>query len=239
MPLPQNVGIFGFRDQNGAFGVKVVGAFDDRRGGASSDASVGFHVQLTPASIISGKRFVGASAHLGGTSLSDESYITVAESFQHVDKVLDTYYSLVGPNTNSQLHDSVSFEFRPAALVVSIDYLGHAAEMAWDSARAGAFSTSFLSAHHPPAIGDFTRDGIVDGTDLNQWKASFGVDSLADADGDLDTDGNDFLVWQRNVKAAPEGAVVPEPSMSVLLGCIAALAGACNRVARQAQRRRC
>ena len=46
----------------------------------------------------------------------------------------------------------------------------------------------------------------------------------ADADSDGDTDGNDFLIWQRQfgsgVVAAAKHATVPEPS-SLLLGVMA------------------
>jgi hypothetical protein len=45
--------------------------------------------------------------------------------------------------------------------------------------------------------GDFNEDGVVDPLDFTQWQTSFGVDALADADFDGDTDGNDFLALQR------------------------------------------
>ena len=35
-------------------------------------------------------------------------------------------------------------------------------------------------------------------TTLTFWRASFGVDDGADADGDGDTDGADLMLWQRN-----------------------------------------
>jgi hypothetical protein len=47
--------------------------------------------------------------------------------------------------------------------------------------------------------GDFNEDGIVDPLDFTQWQASYGVDALADADFDGDSDGNDFLAWQRGL----------------------------------------
>ena len=45
--------------------------------------------------------------------------------------------------------------------------------------------------------GDFNTDSIVDGSDLAIWVDSFGEDGEADTDGDGDSDGADFLVWQR------------------------------------------
>lgn len=46
--------------------------------------------------------------------------------------------------------------------------------------------------------GDFNSSGGVDAADLGIWFSSFGQNSGADADRDGDTDGSDFLAWQRN-----------------------------------------
>ena len=63
--------------------------------------------------------------------------------------------------------------------------------------------------------GDFNIDGIVDALDLLQWKFFDGVSEGADADRDVDTDGNDFLIWQRNISKlpteVPASREVPEP----------------------------
>ncbi|MEM9659417.1 MAG: matrixin family metalloprotease, partial [Planctomycetota bacterium] len=53
---------------------------------------------------------------------------------------------------------------------------------------------------------DFTEDGVVDALDLALWEQSFGVNAVADADDDFDSDGFDFLVWQRQWGASPLGA---------------------------------
>lgn len=64
--------------------------------------------------------------------------------------------------------------------------------------------------------GDFDSDGDVDEDDLPDWEDSFGLDGGADADNDSDSDGADFLAWQRNlgtgVPAMPANAAVPEPA---------------------------
>ena len=39
----------------------------------------------------------------------------------------------------------------------------------------------------------------MDGEDLFQWLGDYGQNGFSDADGDGDSDGTDFLVWQRNV----------------------------------------
>jgi hypothetical protein len=67
----------------------------------------------------------------------------------------------------------------------------------------------------PGIDGDFNGDGFVDAADLNDpvlgWKARFGVD----------LDGDDFLVWQRNLGAGTPpatvaAAAVPEPTTALL-----------------------
>jgi arylsulfatase A-like enzyme len=50
---------------------------------------------------------------------------------------------------------------------------------------------------------DFNQSGKVNGADLDIWQASFGVNAAGDADGDGDTDGRDFLIWQRQFIPPP------------------------------------
>jgi hypothetical protein len=54
---------------------------------------------------------------------------------------------------------------------------------------------------------DFDNSGTpVNGADLTAWKASFGVDANADFDNDGDSDGRDFIFWQRSLgQTAGEG----------------------------------
>ena len=63
---------------------------------------------------------------------------------------------------------------------------------------------------------DFDQDGDVDGDDLGDWQASFGIDGGGDTDTDLDSDGADFLAWQQqftgSLDAIPAATNVPEPS---------------------------
>jgi hypothetical protein len=64
---------------------------------------------------------------------------------------------------------------------------------------------------------DFNEDGYVDGQDSVIWQASFGLDTGGDADADSDTDGADFLIYQRQFTGpSPSFAAVPEPSTLVI-----------------------
>jgi hypothetical protein len=73
----------------------------------------------------------------------------------------------------------------------------------------------------PPMTADFNDDGFVDGDDLLIWRSATGVNHLADADGDSDSDGADFLAWQLQVSnfrdvVSPTRAI-PEPTSVALL----------------------
>lgn len=46
--------------------------------------------------------------------------------------------------------------------------------------------------------GDFTRDGIIDDSDLVAWANNFGLPDSVGVDGDKDTDGGDYLALLRN-----------------------------------------
>lgn len=79
---------------------------------------------------------------------------------------------------------------------------------------------------------DFDGDGDVDGDDLTQWQADYGVNGESDANDDGASDGQDFLIWQR--EHTGPGAVVsspimmvPEPTSLALL--LAAMSFGCGR----------
>ncbi len=54
----------------------------------------------------------------------------------------------------------------------------------------------------PAPNADFNGDQFVDALDLEIWHGAFGQNNLGDADGDGDSDGRDFLHWQRQFNAA-------------------------------------
>jgi hypothetical protein len=67
---------------------------------------------------------------------------------------------------------------------------------------------------------DFNHSRSVNSADLAVWKGAYGANLNGNADGDSDTDGNDFLIWQRQLGAASSvtaAAPIPEPATAALL----------------------
>jgi hypothetical protein len=66
-----------------------------------------------------------------------------------------------------------------------------------------------------PITTDFDGSGVVDYLDLEDWQSAYGVSAEEDADGDGDTDGREYLLWQRQFgSGVPVGVTgaVPEPA---------------------------
>ena len=84
----------------------------------------------------------------------------------------------------------------------------------------GDFLEELPLARVPTQSADFTKQGTVDAADLALWQSSYGVNNLADANGDGVSDGADFLAWQQQwwVAAASQAHVlsIPEPAGGVL-----------------------
>jgi hypothetical protein len=97
----------------------------------------------------------------------------------------------------------------------------------------GEYELRITAPTAPVLAADFDDNGSVNAADLAIWRGAFGVpgNTSGNADGDTDTDGADFLVWQRERGSGPlqPAAAVPEPHGLAL----AALALMCCRFARQ------
>jgi hypothetical protein len=84
-----------------------------------------------------------------------------------------------------------------------------------------SLTTGFVDYISTPGLAaDFNGDDVVNDADLAEWQGNYAVNSYSDADGDGDSDGRDFLIWQRQwgQTASVAAAVsVPEPCLSALV----------------------
>jgi hypothetical protein len=87
-----------------------------------------------------------------------------------------------------------------------------------------------------PLPGDFNGDRIVNKDDLIFWNHAHNRHAGGDADADGDTDGADFLAWQRNVGTiVTTVAPVPEPTALAIAG----VAAICLMAGRRSSSQRC
>ena len=73
---------------------------------------------------------------------------------------------------------------------------------------------------------DFDFDAVAGASDVKIWENSYAINRGGDSDGDGDTDGFDFLVWQRetNLQRNPiiaSASYVPEPDSMLLAWVVA------------------
>ncbi len=91
------------------------------------------------------------------------------------------------------------------------------------------FARATITSYREVLGGDFNEDGAVDAGDLARWRLGAGTKGSAthgvgDADADLDVDGRDFLVWQRQVGTpAVAGTAAPEPNAGLFAIWLAAI----------------
>ena len=141
--------------------------------------------------------------------------------------------ALTGP-TSASSPDEIPIDTNfVASLVGEASHLGIRMR-SLDAPQYVAFAT--LEAHSsisPPRLvidyslpdfeGDFNLDNLVDGTDLAQWQGDFGLNDKSDSDDDGDSDGADFLAWQRHygsgIPSTPTQSSVPEPCTASLVAC--------------------
>ncbi|MCA9235826.1 MAG: hypothetical protein KDA44_10165 [Planctomycetales bacterium] len=133
---------------------------------------------------------------------------------------LGNTFNIITGNTVSGMFNLIDISGMPAGLTFHVNYLPNAVQLQ-------VVSTPFFSA-------DFDHDGDVDATDLAIWSGAYQLNQLGDADGDNDSDGGDFLLWQRQFGSHPAVAVttsVPEPQawLLALAGFAAATVGGIRR----------
>jgi hypothetical protein len=185
----------GFRPGNSE-GIARVDLFDFQLAGTSE-----LFVELTGTSLNAFDRLVAS-----GDAIVD-GYLNVDIDGGFVPALGQTF-NIITANSVTGEFDFADVSGMPPGLAFHIEYLSNAVQLQ-------VVNEPFFSA-------DFDDDGDVDPTDLAIWRGAFDLNQLGDADGDNDSDGNDFLAWQQQLGSAPVVAAatpVPEPSGGVLTFC--------------------
>jgi hypothetical protein len=133
-----------------------------------------------------------------------------------IGNTLGQTFNIITGNTVTGEFDFADVAGMPAGLAFHVEYLANAVQL--------------QVVNKPIFSADFDEDGDVDATDLAIWRGAFNLNQLGDADGENDSDGEDFLLWQQQFGSIPGagaslGAAVPEPASAFLLlmGLVAAV----------------
>jgi uncharacterized protein (TIGR03382 family) len=117
--------------------------------------------------------------------------------------------STTGIRSGTFGHVDVEVNDMPAGLTFRVNYLDNGVQLE-------VVNKPFFSA-------DFDEDGDVDPKDYDRWVDAFDLNQLGDADGDNDSDGFDFLLWQQQFGSIPAVAaadVVPEPATGLMAAAV-------------------
>jgi hypothetical protein len=140
-------------------------------------------------------------------------------------------------------HSAGTFVSRSDLLAPGTYHLQAMVETA--AASIGAHSAIIEGSILVAQLADFDANLSVDGADLASILAGFGsaagTFASGNLDGDGDTDGADFLLWQRQIgvhaTAAAATVQAPEPASGCLLVCACLVAERYSRTRRSAARR--
>lgn len=211
-----NVGVSSEAVLDGEKSLKLYGQFS----GSGNTSGVFQGISVTPGEIVEGSlsAFVRSSDSITGTSnwsqMKIEFYSDYGASYGSAD-FLGELSTIVadGSTPNDSWQQAELGGVVPTGAVEARLVL----EFLQPSAQSGAVHIDGVTfgVAGPFTPGDFNRDGQVNSTDLEAWTASYGINALADADADGDTDGRDFLIWQRNFGAGlinVSHLSIPEPS---------------------------
>jgi len=98
-----------------------------------------------------------------------------------------------------QLNVDVPFnEFTVGTAPADPDYFPISVGDTWD----------IIKAVGSPLPADFDGMNGVNSADLAIWQGAYGVNDAGDADGDGDSDGKDFLIWQRQFGMASTSGTI-------------------------------
>jgi len=175
----------------------------------------------------------GAVESLGGVNLTQEGHDRLRIKFGSVGPGFHPFgvYVNLSPNSSSNgwsvyvqdSWDDLIVEIPYAKFPTSFNQVQKIAVDAFRNPAGSGFSIDYIETAGPSTPGDFNRDGLVNGDDLQVWQRQLGVSTgngstiafIATADANLDgrVDGADFLAWQNTIESPPSDAkAIPEPA---------------------------
>jgi hypothetical protein len=98
--------------------------------------------------------------------------------------------------------------------------------MVQDTGGSVAYQFRFNLTYDLRPVGDFNGDFLINRFDLAKWRDDFSLNAGSDANADGDSDGHDFIVWQRNLNRVNfDAGAIPEPAaLPLVAGAWCALA---------------
>lgn len=194
-------------------------------------------------------------ANFSSVALNDRGQVAFTAELElgvaSIDSTNDVGLWMVDPSGSSWLVAREG-DLLAGRTITSLDFAGddgrqssgfnNSGEIAFQASFANGESGLFLFR---PYAADFDRDGKVAAGDLTAWTTEYALSAAADANLDDDSDGTDFLAWQREfgngTTTLPILSAIPEPaSIGLLLIAIGTYScgesrarGCCDRYKRQ------
>jgi hypothetical protein len=190
------------------------------------------------------------AAHIQGVTLAPGA--GVAESLTTIPSLSGFIAGATSGSYHGVLDLNSEFSYNPAFVAAHGGSLSQAKSSlkggldsgrTYVNIRTSAFDNGEIRGFLAPTpTADFDFSGAVDGFDLTLWKIAFAGANFGDANEDGDTDGDDFLAWQRQLGQVAEfpsqtPAATPAPEPNSLLLTLYGLLGA-RRVATNSRSRK-
>jgi hypothetical protein len=235
MPAATAIDVVPIRDDDGSFGIRIQGSFNDSPAAGSSDALITYQASVTDPQFrmigarLSGNPFLSNSA---GSINATETFLPLGPSGEYTMEIYADQSLL------TRTDDSVTFASSVAMLNVQtgIVAMGNGISVAGLSVMDEVFVQEALS---PDVSGDYNYDHVVNAVDYTVWRNTLGQSVAAGSGADGSGPGGtpngvvesfDYDFWKGRF-GAPSGsgggaslANAPEPTSLLLVGAALSIA---------------
>jgi len=228
MPAATAIDVVPIRDDDGSFGIRIQGSFNDSPAAGSSDALITYQASVTDPQFrmigarLSGNPFLSNSA---GSINATETFLPLGPSGEYT---MEIYADQSLP---TRTDDSVTFASSVAMLNVQTGILamGNGISVAGLSVMDEVFVQEALS---PDVPGDYNYDHVVNAVDYTVWRNTLGQSVAAGSGADGSGPGGtpngvvesfDYDFWKGRYGQTGGGsgaslAASPEPTSLLLVG---------------------